>query len=330
MEQLLTVLSTCANLISFEIIATGDEIRLQFVCRATDILFLKSQVTAYFPESILEDTNERLADIASENRFTVPIDLGLREEFMRPIAQCERLDLDPLTGIFGLLEQLGGNEKGVIQILFQGTSYPWAQSIIASVSDSQGECFFADAPEMLDLAKEKVSSPLYAVVIRAIGGSDTYEEAEAIAEGIARMMQQVSQSSSNLLVPLQGYYEEAHTYDVVQRTSHRLGMILNSKELLTFIHFLHRRQLLPQKLVRDITKTKLAPQSAVGHPFVLGTNIHQGREITVSVSAEQRLKHTHVIGATGTGKSTLLLSLITQDIRQGNGLAVIDSTRRFN
>ncbi len=32
----------------------------------------------------------------------------------------------------------------------------------------------------------------------------------------------------------------------------------------------------------------------------------------------------HIIGATGTGKSTLLLSLITQDIQQGNGLCVLD------
>jgi len=68
----------------------------------------------------------------------------------------------------------------------------------------------------------------------------------------------------------------------------------------------------------------MAPAIATGHPFILGTNIHQGREAEVSVSAEQRLKHTHVIGATGTGKSTLLLSLITQDIEQGNGFAVLD------
>jgi hypothetical protein len=32
----------------------------------------------------------------------------------------------------------------------------------------------------------------------------------------------------------------------------------------------------------------------------------------------------HVIGASGTGKSTLLLQLITQDIEQGNGVAVLD------
>lgn len=323
MEQLLTVLSTCAHPISFEIIATRSEIRLQFVSRGPELLFIKSQVKAYFPKAILEDSPNAIGEIASEQRPVVAIDLGLCEEFMRPLASYDKLDLDPLTGIYGYLEQLDGQDKGAIQILFQGASYPWAQSIIASVSDNQGECFFDDAPEMLDLAKDKVSSPLYAVVIRAIGESDTYEDAESIAGGIARMLQQVSQSPFNALVPLAEYHEELHLYDVLLRTSHRLGMILNSHELLTFVHF-PTPSVAASKLVRDVTKTKAAPVSSKGHQFTLGINVHQGREVSVSVSPEQRLRHTHIIGATGTGKSTLLLNLIVEDIQQGNGFAVLD------
>ncbi len=39
---------------------------------------------------------------------------------------------------------------------------------------------------------------------------------------------------------------------------------------------------------------------------------------------EQRSQHTHVIGATNTGKSRFLLSMIQQDIRAGKGVCVID------
>ena len=53
-------------------------------------------------------------------------------------------------------------------------------------------------------------------------------------------------------------------------------------------------------------------------------NDHHGHEQAVSVPASLRLRHTHVIGATGTGKSTLLLSMISQDMQLGNGLAVLD------
>jgi hypothetical protein len=45
---------------------------------------------------------------------------------------------------------------------------------------------------------------------------------------------------------------------------------------------------------------------------------------TVALKPEHRIQHMHVIGVTGTGKSTLLLNLICQDIYQGNGVAVLD------
>ena len=42
------------------------------------------------------------------------------------------------------------------------------------------------------------------------------------------------------------------------------------------------------------------------------------------VGPDQRVRHTYVIGASGTGKSTLLLSMIVQDIQNGEGVAVLD------
>jgi hypothetical protein len=42
------------------------------------------------------------------------------------------------------------------------------------------------------------------------------------------------------------------------------------------------------------------------------------------LSAHDALHHTHVLGPTGTGKSTLLLNLITVDIAAGRGVIVID------
>jgi len=45
---------------------------------------------------------------------------------------------------------------------------------------------------------------------------------------------------------------------------------------------------------------------------------------SVGIPDAERLKHTHVVGATGSGKTTVLKNLIIQDMQRGNGLAVID------
>ncbi len=316
-EELLLMLGSCANPVSFEIVATGNRITVQYACSTDDARFLKSLVKANFPQAVVMDREDALKELFSNN-MTV-IDFGLENEFMRPIRVSGSFEPDPLTSIIGLMDNYREGESGAIQVIFKKSGNGWAESIIRSVTNEYGDPFFADAPDMLPLAKQKVISPLYGVVIRVIGSSEltTLHLSEAIRH--------ISRSQGNQLIPLSNnwYDNERHCEDVLLRQSHRLGMLLNSKELATLVHF-PSASIISSKIERDAGKTKKAPGITKGQPFVLGTNIHQGEKITVTVSNSQRLKHTHIIGATGTGKSTLLKQMIVQDIEQGNGIAVLD------
>jgi hypothetical protein len=61
-----------------------------------------------------------------------------------------------------------------------------------------------------------------------------------------------------------------------------------------------------------------------GHGAVMGC-IREGRdEQTVRLSGRERSRHLYILGATGTGKSTLLYHLAMQDIRSGAGVCLID------
>jgi hypothetical protein len=100
-------------------------------------------------------------------------------------------------------------------------------------------------------------------------------------------------------------------------------MLLNSDELTGFVH-------LPSSAVRSpvferqAIKSKAAPAIVRQQGLLLGHNDHAGKTVEVRLSAEQRTRHTHIIGASGTGKSTLLFNLIRQDIENGEGVAVLD------
>lgn len=50
----------------------------------------------------------------------------------------------------------------------------------------------------------------------------------------------------------------------------------------------------------------------------------RGKFQSFGIYQKDRLYHTYILGKTGTGKTTLLESLITQDIRHGRGLCLID------
>jgi Type IV secretion-system coupling protein DNA-binding domain len=62
--------------------------------------------------------------------------------------------------------------------------------------------------------------------------------------------------------------------------------------------------------------------NAFGWPVRLGAHVVSGG--LVMLAAEERRRHLYIVGQTGTGKSTLLLNLIEQDLAAGAGLALLD------
>lgn len=71
----------------------------------------------------------------------------------------------------------------------------------------------------------------------------------------------------------------------------------------------------------SLLRTRATRNYAVERPWVLGT---ASGGIPISLTATDRARHLYVIGATGTGKSTLLKSLVLQDIEAGEGVIVLD------
>jgi len=58
--------------------------------------------------------------------------------------------------------------------------------------------------------------------------------------------------------------------------------------------------------------------------ILIGKSAFRGEEREVRIKKDDRRRHFYTIGQTGTGKSVLLQNMIAQDIRNGEGVAVID------
>jgi hypothetical protein len=202
----------------------------------------------------------------------------------------------------------------------------WAESILRSITDGEGKPFFVNARELTGAAEKKVSRPLYAAVVRIAVKAETFERALGIARDLASSLRMFAEPQGNELIPLENsqYPFDEHVEDLLRRQSRRSGMLLNSDELVGFVH-LPSGAVRSPALERETGKTKAAPalaRNAAG--LLLGNNIHIGESVPVRLSPDQRVRHTHIIGASGTGKSTLLFNLIRQDIEQGGGVAVLD------
>ncbi len=322
-QQFLNTLSFSQHAVSFEILATFEEIKIQIVCSQEDVTNLESQLKAYFPSAIVVKTDTKLP--FDDSRDIAISDFGLDEEFMRPIAISENYNIDPLTSVIASLEQLQNGEVAVIQTIFKGISTPIARDIVTSVSDGKGGSFFTDAPEMLVCAKEKVSQPLFSVVSRIAvqGVNDT--RSELLSQNIINQISGITRSRYNKLFPLsnEGYKYDFHWYNLHHRTSNRLGFILNTKELATLVHY-PNSSVVSKLLQSNLQTTRKVPLTFQNSKYFLGINDHNNQELDVMVSDEHKVRHVHIIGSTGTGKSTLLVNMICDDMEQGNGVFLFD------
>jgi energy-coupling factor transporter ATP-binding protein EcfA2 len=78
--------------------------------------------------------------------------------------------------------------------------------------------------------------------------------------------------------------------------------------------------LLPATTLRGLPPDPALPSSGT----VLGASPWMGRARRVALSAADRASHLWIVGQTGTGKTTLLESLATQDMHAGKGVIVVD------
>lgn len=316
--------SACLALepLSFELLGVHGNIGLQIALAHGDVQLVRNRLEAAYPSASFVPQDHVLTNAWHKCWDEAAIvEFGLAREFMLPLALSK---LDPFVGMVGALSKLHQGELGLFQVLFQPVNHPWAESMVKAVTHAGERPFFINAPELAKAAQLKAGQPLYAAVIRIATRASSFDRAWVIARDMASALHVFSDPSGNELIPLRNddYRYEAHQEDVLLRQCRRSGMILTLDELTGFVHL---PSLDVPLLARERTKSKATPQSLTfGQGILLGHNIHGGITTEVHLSPDQRVRHMHIIGASGTGKSTLLLNLICQDIFDGNGLAVLD------
>jgi hypothetical protein len=150
--------------------------------------------------------------------------------------------------------------------------------------------------------------------------------AKEILKDIESSFNQFSEPASNGIV-----FEELHgsaLHKLFHDFSYRVFapdkvLPMNLKELASVFHFPVGLGSQPQ--LKE-AKAGIAPAPIeMGHDGItLGVNSYRGRDTEIKISREDRMRHFYVIGQTGTGKTNIMLNMITQDIKNGDGCCYID------
>jgi len=103
--------------------------------------------------------------------------------------------------------------------------------------------------------------------------------------------------------------------------------ILSVSEVSDIYHFPFTTTTRTEDIQKVHSKELPAPVSlkkAQDLDVIFAKNTYGDSTTMIGLNQEERRRHMYILGATGTGKSTLLLSMINQDMKNGKGLCVID------
>ncbi len=325
-DQLLHSLLTFDRPAAFELVGCGDtaSIVTQYTCDTYDHEQFDRQLSIHFPNSavVSEPAEELLGKEAllSTTEGAVAGQLSLDQPYCFPLRNYQYLNPDPITVAIAAMERLEPSEWAVMQVLWQPARSPWQSSLMDAIANpyKPGDYYVALERDEIRGMQEKFASPLFAVSIRLAASSvDVFRHLIGWADQLTNS-------------PLQRFevniVEDNETtwldYALTHRCTFRPGMILNANELASLAHL--PRGVPSERLKKVATRTRPTTVAASDGSVVLGENTHRGKTVRASIPAHLRSRHCYIAGASGTGKSTLLLNMMVQDIHAGQGIGLLD------
>jgi hypothetical protein len=188
------------------------------------------------------------------------------------------------------------------------------------------------AEEEIKALDEKNTKIGFETVVRIITSADSKGRAEAIQDNIVSSFVQFAYPNGNGFTTPDHFSVNRLVRDFVLRKFDKpwyqkkfsKEMVLSSTELTSLFHLPNIRYNLTPNIVWQNYKVAPAPSNIPREGLLLGHNIYRGTKTEIRMQREDRFRHFYVIGQTGTGKSSILQVMIRQDLKNGDGLCVID------
>lgn len=304
--------------------------------------YFKSILVASYPEIVIKEIEkDSLTDFNiyidhvsnTQEHQTAFGSMNLqRAEYLPLKTFLDFSQTDAMAPLLSTLSKLKINNKAIVQFLISKDNENWKTKIpTSSENASQG----------VALQKQKISKKLDSTTLKVaikIGvASSSSEEANLVLENIATTFDAVNDSEGNGLVLRKVYLFKNRFYKLLQERnfSGANNFHLSLEELSTLLHMPNKdlslipniawgKNLLgePPEFLPIVTREMMAEEKKNINPFA--STHYKNRDVIYGLRRNDRRRHMYVIGKTGTGKSTLLANMAINDLKNDEGICVID------
>lgn len=348
-EAMVQFLSSFTNLITtkYRFIKRGIPFSLEMVARDQTVHFYLtvlesygpfaiSQMASQYPKaSIVKVEKDYLPEILAKHDGQIG-QLKQKSSYLLPLrTYAEFSDVDPLSSLLGILSKTHEGDVVVVQFLIVPTPVKWHKEGHSAMNKKTKKADGTEEPNPHSaIIAEKVKQHGFQVGIRLFVKSDN----PALFKQVATTFSSFNNPSGNALsLKKPSSWDKNAFYEAMATRSPRFipkRQILNLSEIATMFHL---PGLNLSKLTNISWSKTILSEAPENLPVAEGLTEAEKEEINFFAKTEfknenrvfgikkvDRRRHMYIIGKTGTGKSTLIANMVINDMRNGQGLAVID------
>jgi len=329
--------------LSFEIACFNQSIHFYCCIPKSFRTFIESQLTSQYPKILITQVPDYLTNI-TKSKYLAIGNLQFAYPFYYPVKTFKEFkEIDPLSSIIGVLSKLTTSENALIQIIIEPPHFNWQNMVermlAKGIPDPTPQAPQRTKPFLHSrLIEEKLNQTGYRTYIRLLLGADTHQQAMNLMFNLAGAFGAYALGEGNRFVLKRPrlFWKKIIFGRIVKRQKSHFPrhQILTTGELATIFH--------PPTMLLAGIKNIVWGRSLVGEPpqnLPVAQGITEEEKVqinffakaefknaltTFGIKREDRRKHIYVIGKTGTGKTTLIANMAINDMRNREGVAVID------
>ena len=350
------------NAISMEILVEKEVIKFILWVPNDHLMTVEKMIASFYTGAIVE--NIRQPKILEAGKYFAGGEFTLTKDSVHPLKTYESFEADPMDSILSAFSNISRDEKVWIQILVEplhenwlkkmrktaddikeGKKKLWFWWIIQKLRDSgkketsekeQKEKKHSFSQQQLSDFDKKMDDELFRVKIRTIATSPDKQRPRKIIDDISRLFNQYNYIGLNTLKfnkaqDLQTFARHYSLRILYPDTSLLTNIlkfnpstVLKIKELSSIIHFPHGRFNQNPRIAWQKFKVIPAPDDLPSEGIVVGYNNYWGVKREIRITDKDRFRHIYILGQTGTGKSTIMLTQAIDDMDNGRGFTFID------
>jgi hypothetical protein len=334
--------------LSLEIVAWNQRLYFMAAVPQSFASHFTSQLVAQYPQALITPVGDYLPYFFPENTpFKDQMEaasfgqLSLEKPFYLPLkTYADFKDIDPLSTILGTLAKAHPETKILVQFLINAAAKNWqavGQKIAQTPIPTSDPERVMPHPQKA-VIEQKIAQVAFQVGIRLMVVGREQGINEVSLSQLAGSFASLAHGDGNSLGLTQPHFwQKTGFFQSLFKRSPTFvpaNNILTASEIATLYHLPNLQLAAIKNIAWGGTlkgeppeelpiAVNLSEEEKRGINFFARTEF-KNQETVFGIKKIDRRKHLYIVGKTGTGKSTLIANMAINDMRNGEGLAIVD------